>query len=75
MVKAAKALDTFGNELFYEVNFCNYLRVSKSTHDVNDDSLEVIWIDEEFLSWYIVPFPEAIKFFADLARAAVVNPL
>ena len=74
MVEPTQSLNASGNELFDEVNFCDYLWILESTDDINYDALQVVRVDEQLLRRNVVAFPEEIYFFTDLTCAAIVDP-
>lgn len=57
------------------MHMCNDLRVVQTTHNVDKDSLQVIWVHEKLLRRDIVPAPEQIDLLTDLLGAAIVYPL
>ena len=49
MVEPSESLNASGNELFDEVDFCDYLWILESTDDINYDALQVVWVDKQLL--------------------------
>ena len=49
VVEPAESLNASGNELFDEVDFCDYLWILESTDDINYDALQVVWVDKQLL--------------------------
>ena len=74
MIKSAKALNTFGHELFDEVDLCDYLRVFKSADYVNYNALQVVRVHEKLLGWDVVALPKEVDLLTDFARAAIIDP-
>ena len=75
MVEPSKSLDAFRYKFLDEVDLCDYLWIFESTDDVDDDTLEVVRVDEQLFRRYVVVFPELVDFLAHLLGATVVDPL
>ena len=75
VVETIKSFNALGHEFLHEMHMCNDLRVVQTTHNVDKDSLQVIWVHEKLLRWDIVPAPEQIDLLTDLLGAAIVYPL
>ena len=63
------------NKFLDEMHFCNDLRVVQPAHYVNDDALQIIWINCELLLWNIMVFPKCWYVFSYLSSATLVYPL
>ena len=74
MIKTAETLDAFRHKLFNIVDLSNYLWVFQATDNVNDHTLQVIWVYEQFLRWNIVALPKKVDLFTDLASTAIIDP-
>ena len=74
MIETAEALDAFWDELLYEMDLRYYLGILQAADDVDYDALQVVWIHKQLLGWNIVALPKEVDLFADLARAAIIDP-
>ena len=74
MIETAEALDAFWNELLYEMDLRYYLGILQAADDVDYDALQVVWVHKQLLGWNIVALPKEVDLFADLARAAIIDP-
>ena len=75
MVESTQALDTLRHEFAYKVHLSDYLRVPQAADDVNYYALKVVRVNKELLGRDVVALPKEVYFLADLARAAIVDPL
>ena len=74
MIETAEALDAFWDELLYEMDLRYYLGILQAADDVDYDALQVVWVHKQLLGWNIVALPKEVDLFADLARAAIIDP-
>ena len=74
MIETAEALDAFWDELLYEMDLRYYLGILQAADDVDYYALQVVWVHKQFLGWNIVALPKEVDLFADLARAAIIDP-
>ena len=75
MVEPSQPLDAFRYKFLDEVDLRDNLWIFESTDDVDDDTLEVVRVDEQLFRRYVVVFPELVDFLAHLLGATVVDPL
>ena len=55
--------------------FSNDLSVVQPAYYVNNDPLQIIWIDCELLLWNVMVFPKCRYILSDLGGATLVYPL